>query len=265
MQKKETILDEFFKSENIIYIEKDSRGQILETNNEEVIPIYSQIINSSIRDKNRYYHKPSKTWYKLIKRVVNGIDVEYLVDITEFQKELYYLKRDSLTGLIKDRNEASKLMEDYIDYAILENQSFSLLAADVDNFKEINDNFGHNCGDLVLKLISKIILSSTKQSDDIFDTRSSDIILRFGGDEFLILLKNVTLEGTKQKMEEISSKISNSCFSYEGKNVSVSISIGYSHFLDNEDKSKNSTEIRKVLSKKADNCLYQRKRNRTSN
>ena len=90
-------------------------------------------------------------------------------------------------------------------------------------------------------------------------------MIRFGGDEFLILLKNVTLEETKQKMEEISSKISDSCFLYEGKNVSVSISIGYSHFLDNEDKSKNSTEIRKVLSKKADNCLYQKKRNRTSN
>lgn len=260
MQKKETILDEFFKLEGIIYIEKDENGQILSTNNQEIISIYDQILSSNIKDKNRYYHKQSKTWYK----VTENANVTYLVDVTEFQKEIYYLKRDSLTGFIKDRNEASKLIEDYIDFAIEENQSFSILAADVDDFKEINDTFGHDCGDLVLKLISKIILNSTKHSDDIFDTINNDIVLRFGGDEFLILLKDVTLDETRKKINEISTKISNGCFLYDNNPVSVSMSIGYSHFLDNDDKDKNSTEIRKVLSKKADNSLYKKKRKKTS-
>lgn len=259
MLDRERLLNEIISSENITYIERDKDGLVVSTNNEEIIPIYEEIKNSDIVDKNKYYHRKSNTWYKIGRVKILDTEIEYLIDVTDIQKELYYLKRDALTGLMKDRNEASMLMEKYIEQAIIDGEEFSLLAADIDDFKHINDTYGHCCGDFVLKFVSEILISSTNHSDDIFDNKNDDIILRFGGDEFLILLKNRNISETEKKILEIKRKLQENYIVYEGKKISVSMSIGYSSLNDTNEKY-NSESARKYLYSNADIDLYRRKK-----
>lgn len=259
MLDRERLLNEIISSENITYIERDKDGLVVSTNNEGIIPIYDEIKNSDIVDKNKYYHKKSNTWYKIGSVKIGNTEIEYLIDVTDTQKELYYLKRDDLTGLMKDRNEASMLMEEYIEQAIENGEEFSLLAADIDDFKSINDTYGHYCGDFVLKFVSEILISSTNHSDDIFDNKNDDIILRFGGDEFLILLKNRNISETEEKISEIKRKLQENYIVYKDKKISVSMSIGYSSLNDTTEKY-NSEAARKYLYSNADIDLYRRKK-----
>ena len=87
-------------------------------------------------------------------------------------------ERDPMTGLY-NRRKFNEYIEHEVDLANRYNKKFSLLMLDLDNFKHINDTFGHPIGDLVLKKVTKLI---TKQ------LRRADIFSRFGGDEFGILL-----------------------------------------------------------------------------
>lgn len=88
------------------------------------------------------------------------------------------LKTDSLTGLY-DR----KVVVDYASYLISKNIPFSLALVDIDNFKNVNDNYGHTAGD-------KIIRSIAKKLKDNIDEKG--VVGRFGGDEFIFVIKNVT-------------------------------------------------------------------------
>src|SRR5207244_2539 len=75
----------------------------------------------------------------------------------------------------------------------------SVIVLDVDNFKRINDSHGHQIGDVVLHAIGKYLLRTS---------RSSDISARYGGDEFVIILRDTTLEGAKIRADTICSEIS---------------------------------------------------------
>lgn len=99
------------------------------------------------------------------------------------QQKLYNLStRDPLSGLYNRLSLIEK-----IDWLIAQSkrtdEGFSLVFLDLDNFKNINDSYGHEFGDVVLKKIANVIGSSL---------RETDIISRFGGDEFVVLLPNIT-------------------------------------------------------------------------
>lgn len=115
---------------------------------------------------------------------------------------------DSLTGLY-NRNIAD---EAYIN-------SSSIIMCDVDNFKGINDFYGHNCGDLVLKEISNILKDSV---------RDSDYVLRWGGEEFLILV-SCDLNGAYNLAERIRKKVKKISISHGETYISnISMSFGIS-------------------------------------
>jgi diguanylate cyclase (GGDEF)-like protein len=89
-------------------------------------------------------------------------------------------RRDPLTNLYN-----RKYLEEFIDIAIVEHKekgtSYGILMADIDYFKMINDTYGHNIGDLALKVITATLLENTL---------ASDIVVRYGGEEFIIILYN---------------------------------------------------------------------------
>lgn len=268
MINEDEIKNNYFNLQKIIYIEKDEQGNILKTNNKEILSYYDEIIGSEIVENNQYYHIGHKKWYKITKSKIHDDTravfhtIEYIEDITELKKKYLQLKLDSLTGLMRNREECNKLIDDYINKAIDKKEEFSILIGDIDYFKNINDTYGHYCGDFVLRTVSKILLDFINYSDDGYTFIYHDIILRFGGDEFLILLKNISEKNTITKINDITRKIKNQKLNYNNQSIPVSMSFGYAHFNSKNYLGQSASKIRDELSKKADEQLYVVKKSR---
>jgi diguanylate cyclase (GGDEF)-like protein len=129
----------------------------------------------------------------------------------EFKRLAYF---DQLTGAysrsfleVWDKNYREK------------NKLYSIVMIDVNDFKKINDTYGHSEGDLVLKEVAKTIMS---------ELRDTDILVRFGGDEFLLILPYSNIGETKKIMEKIEKQL----YSMESVSVPVTISFGISSFIE---------------------------------
>ncbi|MBE5926755.1 MAG: sensor domain-containing diguanylate cyclase [Lachnospiraceae bacterium] len=158
---------------------------------------------------------------------------------SELENKLY-ARKDSLTGALNRR-----YAEAMIKVAVRENEKYSALAIiDIDDFKKINDTFGHMSGDEVIKRIVDVIYQVT---DD------TDILGRLGGDEFLLFIRNrEKVEDIYSIMEEI---ISHTRFTYTeyNKEMDIHVSIGVATF--------NSTEVGfDELYKVSDEALYEVKK-----
>ena len=152
--------------------------------------------------------------------------------------------RDGLTGLI-NRRRFDELINTEIAKAKQYNKEFSLILADIDYFKKVNDIYGHLAGDWVLKLVSNFLKD---------DLRTSDIVARYGGEEFGIILSetpedlaNVTIDRLRKRLAEFQ-------FNYEGQKISITLSFGIASFTPGQD-------IPYLeLIRKADSALYEAKR-----
>lgn len=129
--------------------------------------------------------------------------------------------KDPLTGLYNRR-----YLDEFIDEIHDSNITFSILMADIDYFKQINDRYGHDIGDNVLKGISDVLRANIK---------GSDLAIRFGGEEFLILLFNITPENAVKKAEEIRIEFSKKIFRSNEGDFSKTLSIGLSHYSNQSD------------------------------
>ncbi|MDK9693763.1 MAG: EAL domain-containing protein [Sulfurimonas sp.] len=126
---------------------------------------------------------------------------------------------------------------------ILNLENYSLAMLDLDKFKLINDTYGHKAGDHILSNVSKIVKSSI---------RESDILIRYGGEEFLLLINN--RENIKRDIcERVRHNISKEKFVYDGNEINVTVSIG---LHSNPSLEKNLQEA----IKKADKMLYEAKK-----
>lgn len=152
--------------------------------------------------------------------------------------------KDYLTGLY-NRRYFFEVMDNFIKEKDEIDIPFSVSMIDIDNFKSINDKYGHDVGDLALKSLSKILRDNTK---------NSDIIARFGGEEFCIILKSINEENSIMLLEKIRQQIEHFVLKTKDEEFSFTISIGTTH-IDNKSKIK---DINLEL-KKADEMLYQAK------
>lgn len=146
---------------------------------------------------------------------------------------------DYLTGIF-NRRKIMKELKALENSAKLRGETFSVILLDVDYFKNINDTYGHDVGDKVLKHIAKIIKSTI---------RATDMYGRWGGEEFIIVCPQTPLEKAYQLAERLRKTVKNSDFPVETK---VTISAGVSEF----NPSKDLTH----LLKEADFNLYRAKR-----
>ena len=111
-----------------------------------------------------------------------------------------------------------------IKKAIEKGHPFSLMVIDIDNFKIVNDSFGHVAGDNALKEIADLIKEST---------RNEDLCFRYGGDEFVVILPNTAKEQAELIGEKIQSATLSCKLSTEGPNeFSVSLSVGVAQWED---------------------------------
>ena len=121
----------------------------------------------------------------------------------------------------------------------------SLLMIDVDHFKDVNDRFGHLFGDECLISIAKRIHDTAK--------RKTDLIARFGGEEFVVLLSDTSLVQALEIAEVIRKKVSECPCSYQGEQFDVTVSIGVASLLPQSDMNSNQ------LIENADKTLYEAK------
>ena len=134
---------------------------------------------------------------------------------------------DQLTNLPNRRNFDLRLQEEW-DRARREQTPLSILLLDVDRFKNYNDTYGHQQGDVALKLVAKIITQSLK--------RPTDFVSRWGGEEFIALLPNTELAGAMSIAEDIRSSVESiKILPENGLKSKITISIGANMIIPSQD------------------------------
>ncbi len=141
-------------------------------------------------------------------------------DITEERKEeeriLYLSRHDPLTDLYNRRYMLERLEEEQRRFERTGN-AYSLVMLDIDRFKVFNDDYGHECGDLVLIEVSIAMR-------DVL--RGTDSVSRWGGEEFLVLLPETGIRGAKETAEKIRSAVAQRTIGYRGRRLGVTVSAG---------------------------------------
>lgn len=149
---------------------------------------------------------------------------------------------DSLTRLLNRRYFIKRLSEEIIRSQQFK-LNFSFLMADIDNFKEYNDRFGHLVGDIVLREVSSVIQENTRQID---------LVGRYGGEEFTILLPETTKDNAQLAAERIRTSLNAKKIKAYDEELKVTISIGLCSFPDDAQTSEGVIDI-------SDSALYEAK------
>lgn len=150
---------------------------------------------------------------------------------------------DSLTGLY-NRRYFDRALKSEIERSSREHRPFGLAIIDIDHFKRVNDTWGHDSGDEVLKAIAMMMNKNIRQSD---------ILVRIGGEEFAVIMPNIRHQVAKDVMDRLRLDIENAIIPIGDIEIRSTVSIGIavhepSHFLSSDE-----------LYKQADQALYQAK------
>lgn len=158
--------------------------------------------------------------------------------------------RDGLTGLYVIRH-FRVIMNQVVREASVKKEPLSIMLLDVDDFKKINDTFGHPAGDMVLKKIAGIIFGYVRKKRAF---RDIDFAARYGGEEFIVMFRNASLkEASLLAAERIRRMVEGEVFEWEGKRFPVTISAGVSTLHSGEN-------VPDPMVHRADAALYQAKR-----
>ncbi|WP_457670025.1 GGDEF domain-containing protein [Thiolapillus sp.] len=133
-----------------------------------------------------------------------------------YHTALQAASRDPLTGLKNRRSLMDNLARE-MSRSRRENQPLALMVIDIDSFKQINDEISHLAGDQVLAQIAGLLAKAVRRSDMVF---------RFAGDEFVLLLPNMDQEGVRVLCSRIRKAVENMRCSYGEQQIGVSLSIG---------------------------------------
>lgn len=144
--------------------------------------------------------------------------------VFRYQKAVNLAARDGLTGLYNHRTFSDTLKREFAQ-AKRHNLHLSLLSLDLDHFKSVNDNFGHQTGDMVLKSVAQVIAKVA---------RNTDLAARVGGEEFAIILPHTSQEQAYVVAERLKIILAESAFNLGGTVFRQTISqglVGLEHFM----------------------------------
>ncbi len=178
---------------------------------------------------------------KLFSRSI-GLAINNAIIHSKFQK---LAAIDGLTSIYNRRFGMERLKEDFVR-AVRDGNNMSVAMVDIDTFKSVNDTYGHLVGDKAIKLVADIITEAL---------REGDIVIRYGGDEFLMILHGASIKNAIKICERIRHQVRDSIIQECERQIRLTVSIGLVSFPEVSAK----TEI--DLVHKADKALYQAKEN----
>ncbi|MBL4935689.1 GGDEF domain-containing protein [Clostridium sp. YIM B02515] len=170
-------------------------------------------------------YKLQKEYISILKEIserelsLAALKLEIKHNIMLLEKKAY---TDQLTG-IYNRDYLENTTNNWLNEAYQKNESVVCLVLDIDRFKCINDEFGHLFGDEVVKQVSRACSNII---------REDDLIGRFGGDEFVIILRGASLNDGIKKAEQILETIRSLNINYGDKTIDITVSIGVTDNLD---------------------------------
>lgn len=172
--------------------------------------------------------------------------MEVIKKIQNLKKEQELIHIDDVTGLFNQRKLYKDLTE-LVNRYQKEKEPFCVLFIDLDHFKKVNDNYGHLIGTRLLELVALDVKGLL---------RETDLMYRYGGDEFVVILTDAVAEAGKMVGERILKKIKSKEYEFETKdkkhNLNLSVSIGVAEFPSD---AKNSEEVLSL----ADRMMYEAK------
>jgi diguanylate cyclase (GGDEF)-like protein len=175
------------------------------------------------------------SFHLVVERI--GITLSGISLREELQRFSY---EDALTGL-KNRRYFDQLFEHEVAVALRKGSALSLLLLDIDHFKRFNDNHGHEAGDAALQAFASVLESRF---------RGSDVVCRYGGEEFVVILPGSGITGARERAEQLREAIREELIIFEGSNLGyLTISIGVAAWP-------HSTDEPEQLFRLADKALY---------
>jgi diguanylate cyclase (GGDEF)-like protein len=165
-----------------------------------------------------------------------------LKNATLYQQAQKLAYTDPLTK-VNNRTSFNDTLRREMSLAARNAKNLSIVFLDIDHFKTINDSFGHACGDITLTAVASWIKESL---------RASDIVFRFSGEEFVILLSDTDLFGAELLAERIRSSIEHHTLAYGMETIKITASLGVNSLCDNDD-------IDSFI-KRADSAMYNAKK-----
>ena len=195
-----------------------------------------QLGNLKLMRRNRFTHEELQLLETLLCYLVYPLNNASLLKQAIDQAHI-----DPLTQT-KNRAAFDSTVSREISLALRNDNSLSAIFLDIDHFKSINDDFGHACGDMVLSVTAKLI----KQC-----ARDSDLVFRYGGEEFVLLLSNTDLSGAQLLAERIRKKLEHHTLAFDMDPVKITASLGIATLK--------STDSLESFIQRADSAMYQAK------
>ena len=166
-----------------------------------------------------------------------------------YSRTKYLSQTDELTGLSNRRCFDNTYEKEFLR-AKRYNNKLTVVIFDIDYFKSVNDTYGHQCGDYILKEISNAALQTFRKTDTVF---------RFGGEEFVVILTETDIEKAKIPLERFRKTVETLDLNYHGFPINITVSIGACQLS-------KDIKTKEALLEKTDMALYEAKntgRNKT--
>lgn len=157
-------------------------------------------------------------------------------------KKLDQISRTDPLTRLSNRRDFMERFQGEIHRFQRNKRAFSIVLGDIDDFKAVNDRYGHNCGDLVLAQIAEILRESV---------RKQDVVARWGGEEFILLLPESPMDGGAIVADSVRRRIHSHTYVYDDISLKITMTFGVSEFKGGMDADS--------CVKKADLALYQGK------
>jgi diguanylate cyclase (GGDEF)-like protein len=203
--------------------------------NKNAIPIFDEIS----KNNNRYW---------IIRKITHNHICYYIQELKYLNFILEEMEKksiiDGLTGTYNKKEIEESLKKYLLIYLRYKKNPFSVIIFDIDFFKKVNDTYGHLAGDYILKELSKLIKEVI---------RDSDILGRFGGEEFMIILPETKVVGAIKLAKRLRKACEEHTFIFDGQKINITISLGVT--------SVTKTDFVESLIERCDTALYDAKKN----
>ncbi len=199
-------------------------------------------VSSFIERDNKRYQKAKKRNDQL-QLQIKAMEKESDQLQSKLSENRHKLMFDTLTG-VRSRLSYDEVLEQELLRWSRYQDVFSFSILDIDHFKQVNDQFGHNAGDKALQIVAKMMSKHIRKTDFLF---------RIGGEEFVLLLPKTSLQSAQPLVEKIRAAVSSSSFHFKQKKVDITLSAGLTSIVKGD-----NTE---TIYERADKALYAAKNN----